>query len=330
MSSWLLELDFPFHSSSLLNLSIMGQPKPICLWALCKIFEKICNFAISKFRKIVLTKPAQHDIIKLRYIVITKLFTGEQQWLPLRQERKAFMERDYGREIDALQKELSEIKNLLRQFAGKGSGRSGEGCRITGKTENAEEGTPSGEAGSSAELKKGCEPGIIEVIHDMHPDKLVSRQMEELCIQTDEQKVSGLISYMGVFASGGRQSNWIRHQIPTDGLLELLENHTAEKVLHCLGNSARLSILLALLQKPRTVSELVEVCGLNSTGQAYHHLRPLLAADIAAEDEASGNKGRGVYIVPPHKVQGIIMLLAGITDMVDETYTKGNWDSLEE
>ena len=55
-------------------------------------------------------------------------------------------------------------------------------------------------------------------------------------------------------------------------------------------------------------------------------MKPLLAADIIAEDK---NK-KGVYIVQPHKVQGIIMLLAGISDMVDETYTKGTWEISEE
>ena len=52
----------------------------------------------------------------------------------------------------------------------------------------------------------------------------------------------------------------------------------------------------------------------------------LLAADIVAED---GQK-KGVYVIQPHKVQGIIMLLAGISDMVDETYTQGTWETDEE
>ena len=37
-----------------------------------------------------------------------------------------------------------------------------------------------------------------------------------------------------------------------------------------------------------------------------------------------------MYVCCPHKVQGIIMLLAGISDMVDETYTQGAWDSPQE
>ncbi|MDE7297538.1 MAG: helix-turn-helix domain-containing protein [Lachnospiraceae bacterium] len=213
------------------------------------------------------------------------------------------MDRDYGQEIDVLQKDMAEIKELLQEFVKMNVGA------------NRKE-SESGQKYS----------GEVQIMHGMHPDSRLSDQMEELCIRSGELNVTGLISYMGVFASGGRQSNWIRNQVKTDMLLELIENHTAEKVLHCIGNSDRLAILLAILRKPRTVAELVEVCGLNSTGQAYHHMKPLLAADLIAEDNASGSGGRGVYIVQPHKVQGVIMLLAGIADMTDETYTSGSWE----
>ena len=159
---------------------------------------------------------------------------------------------------------------------------------------------------------------------NMHPDERLSEKMEELCALTDERNITGLITYLGVFSSGNRQSNWIRNEVNTDNLLELVENNIAAKVLNCLGNSDRLNILLAILKKPMSVAELVSECGLNSTGQAYHHMKPLLAADLIVEDQKNNNKG--IYVVQPHKVQGIIMLLAGICDMVDETFTKGNWE----
>lgn len=89
----------------------------------------------------------------------------------------------------------------------------------------------------------------------------------------------------------------------------------------CIGNANRLTILLEILRGPKTVAALVEKCGFGSTGQVYHHMKPLLAADIIVEDEYQ----KGVYIIQPHRVQGIIMLLTGISDMVDETYTQGAW-----
>lgn len=215
------------------------------------------------------------------------------------------MERDYGAEIDGLQKEISKIRELLQEFM----------CGNTNAADRKE--APFAKKQKTAESEDLPERGKIEVLSNMHPIPELSRQMEELCEYANEKEYTGLIDYMGVFASGGRQSNWIRHYVDTDGLLTLIENHTAEKVLNCIGNSDRLNILLALLKKPRTVAELVEVCKLNSTGQVYHHMKPLLAADLIAEEEHSG---KGIYIVQPHKVQGIIMLLAGICDMVDETF----------
>ena len=163
----------------------------------------------------------------------------------------------------------------------------------------------------------------VHVIHGMHPDHGLVEQMENLCHKTEEKGVSGLVTYLGVYNSGGRQSNWIRNSVPVDDLLSLIESGVANKVLVCIGNSNRLAILLEILRGPKTVASLVEKCGFGSTGQVYHHMKPLLAADIVVEDE----RQKGVYIIQPHKVQSIIMLLAGISDMVDETYTQGVWET---
>ena len=87
----------------------------------------------------------------------------------------------------------------------------------------------------SAELLKR-----VHVMHGMHPDSCLSEQMEELCCKTEEKGVSGLVTYLGVYNSGGRQSNWMRNGIPTDELLSLIESGVASKVLACIGNSNRL------------------------------------------------------------------------------------------
>lgn len=216
------------------------------------------------------------------------------------------MGRDYGMEIDGLKKELEEVKGLLQQLAHRG------------------EGTPKQEGKADGERFIGQ----VKVVSGLNADERMNQQLEELCQLAGEREVSGLINYMGVFASGGRQSCWIKKHMDVESqLLPLVKNRMAEKVLHCIGNGDRLNILLAVLQKPRTVAELVTVCGLNSTGQVYHHMKPLLAADLLAEDDADP-ASKGVYIVRPHKVQGIVMLLAGIADMVDETYTSGNWEEM--
>lgn len=205
------------------------------------------------------------------------------------------MERNYGLEIDELKKELADIKAMLEMM-------------------NPQPPEP------EIEHKK---VGHIEKVGKMHPDPAIQSIMDRLENSCGKSGDTGRITYLGVFSSGNRQSNWIRNGVSADRLLELITNHTAENVLACIGSSDRLNILLAILKKPMTVTQLVEECGYNSTGQVYHHLKPLLAADLIAEDK---KEGKGVYVVQYHRVQGILMLLAGISDMVDPTYTQGQWE----
>lgn len=221
-------------------------------------------------------------------------------------ERSAyrFMERNYGEEIDALREQVENLRNMIASPS-----------QIDDLRAMVMELLP--EKPSAEKLKR------VHVMHGMHVDKCLSEHMEKLCYKAEEKGTSGLVTYLGVYASGGRQSNWIRSGVLTDDLLALIESGIASKVLACIGNSNRLAILLEILKGPKTVASLVEKCGFGSTGQVYHHMKPLLAADIIVEDEHQ----KGAYVIQPHKVQGVIMLLAGISDMVDETYTKGTWEA---
>lgn len=200
------------------------------------------------------------------------------------------MSMDYEEEIRAIKKQVEELQQMMLSVM----------------------------ADSSKEPNEKV--GNIEKIRTMHPNEHVNAIMNEIQDAAGTKGQTGAITYLGVFASGGRQSNWVKHRVNTDDLLKLITDNVAEKVLACLGNADRLKILLALLKKPMSVAELVAECELNSTGQAYHHMKPLLAADLIAEDT------KGIYIVQPYRVQGIIMLLAGICDMYDESYAKSNWE----
>ena len=193
------------------------------------------------------------------------------------------MERDYGKEIDALREQLDV-------------------------------------------LTKQKPIKYVESMKSMDPDERLTGMMEELC---DTARGSGAVTYFGVFVSGDKQSCmqscWIRNRVDTDSLLQLIESNAAARVLACVGNNDRLNLLLALLRSPRTAAQLVEQCGWNTTGQVYHHLKPLLAADLVKEDENT----RGSYMIQPHRVQGIIMLLAGVSDMLDPKYTRGSWETAD-
>ena len=194
------------------------------------------------------------------------------------------MERDYGHEIDALRRDIEEIKNLL-------AGRPEPSPDITAR---------------------------VQPMPGMHPDERMNSLMKDCENKLNESGVSGAVTYLGVFASGGRQSNWMKKDLSTDNLLELAhpENGTAGRVLSCVSSQEKLSILTALLRRPMTVADLIEELGFTSTGQAYHHLNTLLSYHFAEEDPNAKN----TYCIPGHRVQGIIMLLAGINDLMDGTW----------
>ena len=238
------------------------------------------------------------------------------------------MERNYGKEIDSIQAQLDEIKGILSELT--------QHTRENGPREGK---TPGGKNNHSlrertAKMGQRAMPHRskweskrplrhIEPMRNMHADNRLSTLHEELCEKADRNESTGCITHLGVFASGGRQSNWVKHEVNTDALLALIESNAAAKVLACIGSNERLNLLLALLREPRSAANLVEDCGYNTTGQVYHHLRPLLAADLVVEDAHA----RGKYCVQPHRVSGIIMLLAGISDMLDTKYSQGKWDA---
>lgn len=125
------------------------------------------------------------------------------------------------------------------------------------------------------------------------------------------------ISYSGYYDNGVSEgSQW---QICNQGIGALLGMDTARitRTLAALGSSERLEILKQILQKPMTTAELVAALNLGTTGKAYHHLNALQAADFVTNVN-------GTFRFRGHRVRGFIMILAGLSDLFDETFTKGN------
>jgi DNA-binding transcriptional ArsR family regulator len=195
------------------------------------------------------------------------------------------MDKDYGAEIERINAELAQIKKLLVRNA------------------LPESEPPLPEAGNDVLSPEGR--GQLIGLRNL------------LIAYADEQHKTGAVAYAGTFESDGRQSLWAM-AVQTDYLLTLNDHEMAEKVLASIGNSQRLSILLELLKRPMTVSQLVETLGAKSTGLVYHHLKPLVLADILYEE-------KGVYAIKPHRMQGIIMLLAAVWDLTAPRYSTGSW-----
>jgi len=233
------------------------------------------------------------------------------------------MSRDFGNEIDEIKKNIKEMYEMMRDNIDMKKINRNVSDTVNeilkGFNFNHDfryETDPKTEQTESAETTESAEK--CEVKDD---NEIVKQLQENLIQRRKDNNVSGYITYFGDFEASDRESKWTSNYVSTDELLTLIEDKSAVKVLNCIGNSLRLDILLAILKHPMTVAQLVEHFGSNSTGQIYHHLGPLMTADLIVEDK----NGKGVYIVQPHRVQGILMMLAGIRDMIDTKYTEGSW-----
>jgi len=66
-----------------------------------------------------------------------------------------------------------------------------------------------------------------------------------------------------------------------------IPSYKVAQILSVLGHEVRLSMLRELIQKPLTAAELVEILKMQTTGQAYHHLKELQRAGYI-EQRAGG------------------------------------------
>lgn len=223
------------------------------------------------------------------------------------------MERNYGLEIDQLREEMQALRNQLKEQASMMEGLLRQQMNVL-QAKITEDAAP--------EQAPSRREGHIQKMPCMHPDQHVRAVLDQLENDANAHDSGGRVTYIGTYESGGNQSTWIRHSVDIDPLLEQIENGVASKVLSCIGSNDRLKLLLALLKKPMTVQQMIAECGFNTTGQVYNHLRSLIAVDLVAEDE---HCARGTYAIRPHRVSGLIMLLAGVNDLLDGEYTRAEY-----
>ncbi len=94
-----------------------------------------------------------------------------------------------------------------------------------------------------------------------------------------EDMTSGRQTFVGHFGSlliEGKPRAWWSIRFD-EAVSKLIANpdYKVAQILSVLGSEVRLSILRSLLDAPRTAAELVAALSLNTTGQAYHHLKEL-------------------------------------------------------
>jgi len=96
-----------------------------------------------------------------------------------------------------------------------------------------------------------------------------------------------LVGHFEILIVAGKPScNWsISWDREVEDLFSI-PSHQVAHVLGVLGNEVRLALLRELMQGPKTVVQLTEALGMQTTGQAYHHLKELQRAGYVAEKKA--------------------------------------------
>lgn len=115
-------------------------------------------------------------------------------------------------------------------------------------------------------------------------------------------KPGGVLVMAGVRLPRGAKASW-RRETSTVDLLDQDWADGAERVA-ALAHPVRLRLLREVLRGARSVAALACLPGLGSSGQLYHHLRPLLAEGWLCP------AGRGRYEVPEHRIGPLMAVVA--------------------
>jgi len=118
--------------------------------------------------------------------------------------------------------------------------------------------------------------------------------------------VVGALGYAGYLRVGERRYAWAQET----GAADLLDADRAAvaRWLGAIASPPRLALLVALLGRDRTSTELVSALGDPSPGQVYHHLKELQATGILVQVR------RGVYRISPPVLVPLLIVLAAATD----------------
>ncbi|WP_026234867.1 ArsR/SmtB family transcription factor [Calidithermus timidus] len=139
---------------------------------------------------------------------------------------------------------------------------------------------------------------IIQGTTSLPPDKFWALHA---LAQNDDG--GGRIVYAGVLETpkAGRVA-WQKEA----AVAELLKADWTQEapVLGALGHPIRLAILKSLLMGSQTIQELLEIPGLGTSGQLYHHLRELQAVGWVHQER------RNYYAIPKDQIVPLLVIIA--------------------
>ncbi len=138
-----------------------------------------------------------------------------------------------------------------------------------------------------------------------------SRKLGDLENQANASGGRGAISSYGTYAARNRSGastkvQWQQAHIPTGSLMPD-DVELAAARLSAIGHRQRLGIVVALLDQPSSVSDLVTSLELGTTGAAYHHLNVLQNAGFVVQEE------RGTYEIVPEQIGAVLGILAALS-----------------
>jgi DNA-binding transcriptional ArsR family regulator len=122
-----------------------------------------------------------------------------------------------------------------------------------------------------------------------------------------EDAPTGAIAYAGAASVDGREHLWAKEHDVAD--LVGADWTSGAGTLECLGSPARLLLLAAVIEAPRSRAQLQEALGETSTGHLYHHLRALQAAGLLVQ------RRRGEYELPAQRLVPLLAIIAAALDL---------------
>ena len=137
-----------------------------------------------------------------------------------------------------------------------------------------------------------------------------STRLGKLEKKLDAGATRGVVSSYGTYrlpdpAGSDRKVRWQLEGAPAESLIPDSIDDAAQR-LAAIGHRQRLAILVALLQQPASVSELVAALDLGTSGAAYHHLNVLQGAGFVVQQE------RGIFEIEPEQAGSLVGILAAL------------------
>jgi hypothetical protein len=148
------------------------------------------------------------------------------------------------------------------------------------------------------------------------PDEYLAEADVVLASMTLPPEFPGDDSMLGYYGSSDSQAGYRNapEERPVEDLLGTTVDESA-RALAAIGQTQRLRIVLLLLKRPASASDLVRNLSLGTSGAAYHHLNVLKAAGLVQQDQW------GDFSIVPGRIPGITLILKGLSGMLDVSGT---------